>query len=65
MVFDCLWVVVDFFEVVADGSRSFLLLVTTQNEVNNCGNLLWIGGRGILFKFHAQILTKFTFHLHI
>ena len=36
MVFDCLWVVVDvfelvveFFEVVVDGCRSFLLLVTT------------------------------------
>ena len=39
MVFDCLWVVVAFFEVVVDGCRSFLLLVTTQNEVNNCSKV--------------------------
>ena len=64
MVFDCLWVVVEFFEVVVDGCRSFLLLVTTQNEVNNCGKVTWTGGWGDLFVFHAQILTKFTFHLH-
>ena len=35
----CLWVVVEFFEVVVDGSRSFLLLVTTQKEVNNSGKV--------------------------
>ena len=39
MVFDCLCVVVEFFEVVVDASRSFLLLVTTQNEVNHCGKV--------------------------
>ena len=36
MVFDCLWVVVAFFEVVVDGCRSFLFLVTALNEVSNC-----------------------------
>ena len=44
MVFDCLWVVVEFFEVVVDGFRSSLLLITTQNEVNNCGKVTWTGG---------------------
>ena len=39
MVLDCLWVVVAFFEVVVDGFRSFLLLVTTLNEVNNCSKV--------------------------
>ena len=39
MVLDCLWVVVAFFEVVVDGCRSFLLLVTTLNEVNNCSKV--------------------------
>ena len=29
MVFDCLWMVVELFEVLVDGCRSFLLLVTT------------------------------------
>ena len=36
-LFDCLWMVVEFFDV--DGCRSFLLSVTTQNEVNNCGKV--------------------------
>ena len=39
MVLDCLWVVVAFFELVVDGCRSFLLLVTTLNEVNNCSKV--------------------------
>ena len=51
MVFDCLRVVVEFFEVVVDGCRSFLLLVTTQNEVNNRGNVTWTGGWGICSRF--------------
>ena len=51
MVFDCLCVVVEFFEVVVDGCRSFLLLVTTQNEVNNCGKVTWTGGWGICSRF--------------
>ena len=43
MVFDCLWVVVDVFQVVVDGRwfevvlggcRSFILLVTTFNTLN-------------------------------
>ena len=29
------------------GCRSFLLLVTTQNEVNNCAKVTLDGGRGI------------------
>ena len=65
MLFDCLWVVVEFFEVVVDGCRSFLLLVTTQNEMNWQLRQCNLDGRlGDLFAFHAQILTKFTFHLH-
>ena len=39
MVLDCLWVVVAFFEVVVYGCRSFLLLVTTLTEVNNCSKV--------------------------
>ena len=49
MVFDCLWVVVEFFEVVVNGCRSFLLF--TQNEVNNCGKVTWTGGWGICSRF--------------
>ena len=46
MVFNFLWVILDVFEVVVEffevlelGCKSFLLLVTTQNEVNNCGKV--------------------------
>ena len=49
MVFDCLWVVGEFFEVVVDGCSSFLLLVTTQNEVNNCGKVTWTPGGGLIY----------------
>ena len=58
MVFDCLWVVVEFFEVVVDGFSNYA----------KRGEQLWqsnLDGRlGDLFAFHAQMLTKFTFHLH-
>ena len=37
MVVDVFEVVVEFFDV--DGCRSFLLSVTTKNEVNNCGKV--------------------------
>ena len=55
MVFDCLWVVVEFLEVAVDGCRSFLPLLTPQNEVNNCDRKVTLDGtgRGILFAFHA------------
>ena len=46
MVFDCLWMAVEFFEVVVDVCRSFLPLVTTQNEVNFGGEV-----GGLCFPF--------------
>ena len=67
MVFDCLWVVVEFFEVVVDGDRSFLILVTTQNEVNNCGKVTWTEVGGFVrvsrtnFKIHFPLTRLAAF----
>ena len=43
MVFDCLWVVVDVLEVVVDGCRSFLPLVTKGEQLRqrNFGREVW------------------------
>ena len=59
MLFDCLYVVVEFFEVVVDGCRSFLLLVTTQNEVNNCGNVTWTEGQVIGPGYRSKTYSTF------
>ena len=62
MVFDCLLVVVDIFEVVSGGRRSFLLLVTTVSAQVSLGQVQNTGHTSLFYKYrnnpnHLQVLT--------